>query len=197
MANGCQFERGHRLIMGDIHSFAYVDPTAQVLDPHLSVFTNPRAISIGAHSRVDGMVKLEGGQGIRIGSFVHIASFSHIGVGGGEVIFGDHSGCSSHVVICSGMPDLAFYHISAAEMMDDQHPLRMKTIIGEYVVIFANATILPGVTIGNGAVIGAGAVVTCDVPAWEVWAGVPARRIGRRGELVGADGFMKSEAVPA
>jgi acetyltransferase-like isoleucine patch superfamily enzyme len=166
--------------MGDIHSFAYVDPTAQVLDPQLSVFTNPRAISIGAHSRVDGMVKLEGGQGIKIGSFVHIASFSHINAGGGEVIFGDHSGCSSHVVICSGQPDLSYLHISAADDPADRHPIRMKTVIGEHVVIFAGAVICPGVTIGNGAVIGAGAVVTHDVPEMAIMAGVPAIRIGTR-----------------
>lgn len=32
-------------------------------------------------------------------------------------------------------------------------------------------------SIGNGAVIGAGSVVTRDVPAGEMWAGNPARRI--------------------
>jgi acetyltransferase-like isoleucine patch superfamily enzyme len=33
-------------------------------------------------------------------------------------------------------------------------------------------------SIGDRAVVGAGAVVTHDVPAREIWAGVPARRIG-------------------
>jgi acetyltransferase-like isoleucine patch superfamily enzyme len=52
--------------------------------------------------------------------------------------------------------------------------------IGMYVVVFAGAIICPGVTIGDGAAIGAGAVVTKDVAPWEIWAGMPARKIGER-----------------
>lgn len=44
----------------------------------------------------------------------------------------------------------------------------------------ANVLVLRGVTIGPGAIIGAGAVVSRSVPAYEIWAGVPARRIGVR-----------------
>jgi acetyltransferase-like isoleucine patch superfamily enzyme len=46
--------------------------------------------------------------------------------------------------------------------------------------IGAGAIILPGVRIGEGAIVGAGAVVTCDILPYEVWAGVPARKIRTR-----------------
>jgi len=46
--------------------------------------------------------------------------------------------------------------------------------------IGVNSTILPGVTIGEGAIIAAGAVVNKDVPAYEVWGGVPAKKIAER-----------------
>lgn len=169
--------------MGDIHGFGYIDPTAVVHDPHLSIFLRAEMIRVGAHSRIDGLVKIEGGQGVRIGEHVHIASFSHLNVGGGELVFGDHSGCSSHVVICSGMPDLSFEYISAAELPHNQHPLRMRTVIGRHVVIFANATILPGVTIGDYAVIAAGSVVTKDVEPYAFVAGMPAKRRERAWRL--------------
>src|SRR5690606_16795473 len=133
-----------------------VHPTATVYDPHLSIFLQPERIIVGAHSRIDGMVRLQGGKRLEIGRHVHIASFCTINAGGGEVIFGDNSGCSNGVVICGGMPDLAFPYISAADPAEHLHPLRMRTVIGQHVVIFANATICPGVTIGDYAVIGAG-----------------------------------------
>lgn len=55
-----------------------------------------------------------------------------------------------------------------------------QTVIGNDVWIGSNCLIKAGVKIGDGAVIGMGSVVTHDVPAYEVWAGNPARRIKTR-----------------
>ena len=46
--------------------------------------------------------------------------------------------------------------------------------------IGVGAVILPGVRIGKGAQVGAGAVVTADVAAYDVVAGVPAKRLRSR-----------------
>ncbi|MEM6262149.1 MAG: acyltransferase [Bacteroidota bacterium] len=43
-----------------------------------------------------------------------------------------------------------------------------------------NVVVLKGVTIGQGAIVAAGAVVTQSVPAYEIWGGVPAKKIGER-----------------
>ena len=50
-------------------------------------------------------------------------------------------------------------------------------VIDRGAYIGAGALVREHVTVGAGAVIGMGAVVTRPVPAGEVWAGVPARRI--------------------
>lgn len=52
--------------------------------------------------------------------------------------------------------------------------------IDDDVWIGANVVVLKGVTIGRGAIVGAGAIVTHSIPAFEIWAGVPAKKIGDR-----------------
>jgi acetyltransferase-like isoleucine patch superfamily enzyme len=56
------------------------------------------------------------------------------------------------------------------------------TRIGRGVTVGLMAVILPGCTIGDGAVIAAGAVLMkgTDVGRGEIWAGSPARLVGRR-----------------
>ena len=49
--------------------------------------------------------------------------------------------------------------------------------IGDNVWVGANVTILKSVSIGDGAVIAAGAVVNKDIPAHELWGGIPAKKI--------------------
>lgn len=46
--------------------------------------------------------------------------------------------------------------------------------------IGVNTTILPGVTIGEGAIVAAGAVVTKSIPPFEIWGGVPAKKLADR-----------------
>lgn len=67
------------------------------------------------------------------------------------------------------------------DVNDDKHEVKgADVVIEDHVWIASRVTILPGVHIGRGAVIAAGAVVSKDVPALEIWGGVPARKIGVR-----------------
>ena len=66
------------------------------------------------------------------------------------------------------------------KFMDRQGCPGMPIILEEDVWIGVNAVVLKGVKIGKGALIGAGAVVTHSVPSNEIWAGVPAKKIGTR-----------------
>jgi acetyltransferase-like isoleucine patch superfamily enzyme len=62
--------------------------------------------------------------------------------------------------------------------------------IGDRAWIGYRAIVLPGVTIGEGAVVGAGAVVSKDVPPYTIFAGNPAKEIGRRQTESGDQDFV-------
>ncbi|MBO2527085.1 MAG: 2,3,4,5-tetrahydropyridine-2,6-dicarboxylate N-acetyltransferase [Clostridiales bacterium] len=65
-------------------------------------------------------------------------------------------------------------------------PSAMPVVVGDNVVVGANAVVLEGVQIGANAVVAAGAIVTADVPENAVVAGAPARVIKYRDEKTNA-----------
>lgn len=110
----------------------------------------PRNISIGADTIIGERTVLDGRAQLTIGSHVDIAS---------------------EVMVYNAQHDIHD---------PDFHPILKKTTIEDYTFIGPRAIILPGVTVAKGAVVGAGAVVTKNVPAFEIWGGVPAIKIGER-----------------
>jgi len=144
------------------------------------VIIKPEKITLADDCRIDSFVKVEGGDGVVIGRYVHVASFCHINIGGGETILSDYSACASGAKIVSGsnMPQGLSMSASAPSAM--QVVKRSRVFIGKYAFLGTNSTVLPGVTVGDFAVVAAGAVVTKDVPDYAIVAGVPAKIIGTR-----------------
>jgi acetyltransferase-like isoleucine patch superfamily enzyme len=177
--------------------WSFIGEGARVFDPHLSIFLKPENIFIGHHSRLDGMVKIEGGEAVTICSHVHISSFVHINVGGGRVRIGDYTAIASGASVFGGTNTLDGRSMSSAAPADMQVIERGFTDIGDFVMVGTCSVIMPGVTIGRYAVVGAGAVVTKDVPPYAIVAGVPARQIGDRRQREGWHwGDGDSEALP-
>ena len=69
------------------------------------------------------------------------------------------------------------------------HPA--DVVIGRHVWVSAGVTISKGVTIGTGSIIGARSHVISNVPAMQLWAGVPARLIRESVSWVGSHPAMK------
>lgn len=65
-------------------------------------------------------------------------------------------------------------------------PSATPVIVGDNVVVGANAVVLEGVQVGRNAVVAAGAIVTSDVPENAVVAGAPARVVKYRDEKTNA-----------
>ena len=60
-------------------------------------------------------------------------------------------------------------------------PSKGGIVIEEDCWLGANVVVLDGAVIRRGAVIAAGSVVRGEVPAYAIFGGTPARRIGERG----------------
>lgn len=70
--------------------------------------------------------------------------------------------------------------ILADRLMKTQKCIEKEIEIDSNVWIGCNVIILKGVNIGDGAIVAAGAVVLKSILPNEIWAGVPAKKIGER-----------------
>lgn len=88
-----------------------------------------------------------------------------------RIVIGDYAIVSQRAHLCGGTHD-----------PDDPHfQLQPKpVIIGNNAWVASEAFIGPGVTVGEGALVGARGVAVKNIPAWEIWAGNPARKIRDR-----------------
>jgi acetyltransferase-like isoleucine patch superfamily enzyme len=152
----------------------YVDPRRENPEVHDPIFAlAPARIRIHLSARVDSFVKLEGGIRMMIGKNVHIASFCHLGIGGGETILEEGSSFGSGAKIISGSNTYGRGHGCSA-IAPDATFKRSFVHVKKNATLYAGAIVLPGVTIGENSVIAAGAVVRQDVGPYQLWAGNPA-----------------------
>lgn len=111
-------------------------------------------------------------KGLQLADGVAVGWFVELDARGGITV--DHdTNISSHVTLITGSHDIDDPNFTA-----DFKPIK----IGHHCWIGTGATVLQGVTIGDGAIVAAGAVVTKDIPAYEVWGGVPAKFIRKRSD---------------
>lgn len=94
----------------------------------------------------------------------------------GDITIGDYTFAGSNVSILAGSHDM---HLEGLVRRDAEIKEGCDIVIGRGVWLASGCIILGPCTIGDNAVIAAGAVVTpgTKVPANEVYAGVPARKI--------------------
>lgn len=72
------------------------------------------------------------------------------------------------------------HQIARAELINKQPNETAPIVIEDGVWLASNVTVLKGVTIGRGAVVAANSVVNKSIPAFEIWGGSPAKKIGER-----------------
>jgi len=116
---------------------------------------DPNNFSMGEGSHIKSGTFIECSGGVSIGRYFH--------TGRGLTIFS-----TSH------------NWKNSSKIPYDEVTLVQPVVIGDFVWIGANVTILPGTTIGDGVIVAAGSVVRGNVPDCSVIAGNPATIIGHR-----------------
>lgn len=148
-----------------------------------TVTTRNEKISIGARSRVDAFCKLEGGRGLVIGEHVHIASFCHLNIGGGELIMEDGTAAGSGSRIVTGGNHHEALSISRSAREEEQILKAGRVILRKNSGLYVGVTVVASkedeeIVIGEGARVGANSLVTKSIPPYELWMGTPAKRVG-------------------
>lgn len=172
---------------------------AAVAEPPPGALTVAPSAWISPDARIFPSVR---GTKIVIGAGSRLFEFAVIrAVGGrGDVLIGERCMINPHCVLYSGSgieigDDVAL--APGVQIVPANHAYHRRDIpiaqqgflpskggakIGNDVWVGANAVLLDGAEIGKGAIIAAGAVVSGKVPPYEIWGGVPAKKIGIRGE---------------
>ncbi len=112
-----------------------------------------------------------------VGAGTAINEYCNLRASGGEIRIG------AKCLIAQMVTMVASNHAMEAGLAMLDQPWSAEphsVLLGDDVWVGAGVVLLPGARIGTGAVIAAGAVVRGSVPAYEIWGGVPAHRLGRR-----------------
>jgi len=83
----------------------------------------------------------------------------------------------SHAIVSQG----AYLCGATHDYSDPAFPLISGEIeLGRYSWVCARAVVMQGVLLGEGAILALGGVATHDINAWQIYGGIPAKKIGER-----------------
>ncbi|MCZ6767218.1 MAG: acyltransferase [bacterium] len=98
----------------------------------------------------------------------------NIRAAGGRIMIGKNSGIGEYSIVLASAH--AVYQ-GALYLSSEWDHSKSDVLIGDNVFIGAGCTLLPGSVVGDNSVVGAGSIVTGNIPANEIWAGAPAKKI--------------------
>ena len=125
---------------------------------------------VGVGCRIDPQARIWAPWNLSLGDYVAVAE-------GVELYSVDRIEVGSKTTISQR----AFLCTASHDISDLRRPLiHSPIVIGDHCWIASEAMLHPGVAVDLGAVVAARAVLRCDAPAWTIWAGNPARQVGKR-----------------
>lgn len=148
-----------------------------------SRFYSPSLISLGSNVRIDDFCILSpshNGQ-IIIGDNVHIAPFCLLS-GRSIIELGHHVNISSRVCIYSSSDDFSGTVLPGPQSsLDTYQPYQVNpVVIASHSIVGTGSVLLPGAILQEGSSVGALSLVKGIVPAFSIYAGIPAKFIRHR-----------------
>lgn len=173
-------EKLHRMQLEALRSVAL---GARISDSVLVFGYRPGVFSAGKGAQIrEGSVLAFGdeigGHGqIRIGARSWIGQYNNLRAGGGDIKIGEDCLISQ---FCSIVATNHAHARGASIQSQGSESSPTGVVLADDVWLGAGSAVMPGVSIGLGAIVAANAVVTHNIPDYEIWGGVPARKIGER-----------------
>lgn len=166
-----------------ISSLSFADRVSLRNNVSLAANSINSSIKLGCEVFLDNGVDIRTVAGYE-GCHIIIGDKTYIGpytcfAGPGSISVGSNCLIASHCGIYANN-----HNFENTEVLIRDQGVRHRGIsIGDNCWLGSGVTILDGVVIGAGCVVGAGAVVTRSLPEQSIAIGVPAKVVGRRGEV--------------
>ncbi|MEO6610502.1 MAG: acyltransferase [Aestuariivirga sp.] len=174
------FDR-HYFLSGDLREMGFKGVGDNVIISKNCTIIGLHNITLGNNVRIDDNVIISASSGsLAIGNYIHVAAACYLNCAGGLMLL-DFAGLSQGVRIYSSSDDYSGHFMTNPTVPSKFIKLEIAPVaIGRHAIVGSGSVILPGVTIGEGAAVGALSVVNTHVNDWNVFGGVPARKIGMR-----------------
>lgn len=140
----------------------------------------PELVEIGDNVIIDDFTYIS--TALVLDDFVHISAGCKL-IGGAQatIRFGCFSTLAPNVVLAAGSDD--YVSGIATPLVPSRFKGKVEIgdiALGRHCIVGANSTVLPSVQFADGACLGAQSLAKCDLDAWSLYAGCPARFIKPR-----------------
>ena len=140
--------------------------------PHQVTIGNNCSLEHNIYYHYDGIYST--GPSICIGDNVFIGNNTEFNISD-KIIIGNNC------LIAAGCRFIDHNHgLDKKLLIKNQIAPKQEINIESDVWLGCNVVVLKGVSIGQGVVVAAGSIVTKSIPSYEIWGGVPARKISER-----------------
>lgn len=147
------------------------------------IIKRPELFRCGSHVAIDDYCVFT--TQVEMGDYIHIPPFvSVIGGAGTKLTLGHFAVLTAGVRLVCGSDEFKGAGLVSPLIPDEfrDNVLTGGVTLEPFASVCSNSVVSPGVVLRQGAVVGANSFVPANtvIPAWEIWAGSPARFIAMR-----------------